>query len=179
MRAPPAKDQARILPLPRFRNNSDRDEDDRTDGPETASADVDADSAEIPTAGGKSGLEVNLPAPPQTEQRYLPSLLLPGLRPARKITFVQRDDGYERRRVWRCGRCGLTIGYEVENTETTKVKEDDRVRVMFILSDGLMQTESMLSAAPAEVGGKSRSGKELSGGLAWREREENELEWGL
>ncbi|MCJ1468123.1 hypothetical protein MMC07_006751 [Pseudocyphellaria aurata] len=169
-RAREAKDQAHILPLPPFRNNSDQGddggEDDRTDGPETANAGVDALSAEKPTARRNSGVEAGIPAAPRTEPRYLPSLLLPSLRPARKSTLVERDDGYERRRVWRCGRCGLTIGYEVENTESAKIKdgggEDDRVRVMYILKDGLMPTESMLSAAPAGGAGKSGSATELS-----------------
>lgn len=163
-RAPPARDQARILPLPRFRNHSDGDEegggDDRTDELEPANADDDDDddvdaAADGSTAGKKKkkkkGAEANpqaaAAAAPRPEPGYLPSLLLPALRPARKITLVQREDGYERRRVWRCGRCGVGIGYEVEKAEGKGGgggEDEERVRVMFVLEGGLVETESML-----------------------------------
>lgn len=158
-RAPPARDQARILPLPRFRNNSDEEGggDDRTDELEPANADPgDVDAAADGSTAGKKGAEVDpqAAAAPQPEPGYLPSLLLPALRPARKITLVQREDGYERRRVWRCGRCGVGIGYEVENAESVQAKggggekaDEERARVMFVLEGGLVETESMLGAA--------------------------------
>lgn len=137
------------------------------DEPETANADVDedVDGADGSTAGKKKGAVVDLQAAPRTKiQGYLPSLLLPALRPARKITLVQREDGYERRRLWRCGRCGVGIGYEVENAETVTVKgggeeDEERVRVMFVLEGGLVETESMLGAAA-----RAGDGKELRGG---------------
>lgn len=140
--------------MPPFRNKSDRDEDDQTEEPETADADADADTPAKRKGGEEAHLQTTAP---RTEQGYLPSLLLPALRPTRKLTLVQREDGYERRRVWRCGRCGLAIGYEVENADSVKVKEDDeRLRVMFVLEESLMRTESML----AQAGG----GKEGSAG---------------
>lgn len=155
--------------MPRFQNKSDRDEDgggdDQTDEPETADADAGIDTVDASTPGKHKGVEeAHLQTTaPRTEQGYLPSLLLPALRPTRKITLVQRDDGYERRRVWRCGRCGLGIGYEVENADSAKVKdggeeEEERMRVMFVLEDSLMRTESMLGPI-AQAG----DGKELSG----------------
>lgn len=68
------------------------------------------------------------------------------------MTLVQREDGYERRRVWRCGRCGVGVGYEVDNGVIHGVegvgvgggKEEGRVRVLFVLEEGLVLTEDML-----------------------------------
>lgn len=73
------------------------------------------------------------------ERGYLPSLMLPALRPARKTIMVRREDGWERRRVWRCGRCGLGVGYEVEGEGGGEGKSE-RLRVMFLLEEGLVET---------------------------------------
>ena len=65
---------------------------------------------------------------------YLPSLLAPAMRLVRKIIVVRREDGFEKRRVWRCGRCGVGVGYEI-------VKEEDgRGRVIYLLEGGLRET---------------------------------------
>lgn len=74
-------------------------------------------------------------------QVYLPSLLT-NTRTARKAIVVQRDDGWEKRRVWRCGRCALTWGYEVEGAEGEEAKEKG-LRVMYVLERGLVETEVM------------------------------------
>ena len=105
------------------------------------------------------GAEAEPQTSSRTEQEYLPSLVLPALRPARKSTLVQREDGYERRRVWRCGRCSVAIGYEVENAESLKVTDggngdgEERVRVMFIFEDGLVETDDMLGTAAGKDSG--------------------------
>lgn len=74
------------------------------------------------------------------EQSYLPSLILPALRPARKIIIVRREDGWERRRVWRCGRCGLGVGYEIEGEGGLDAAKDKGLRVMYLLEGGLVET---------------------------------------
>lgn len=77
------------------------------------------------------------------ENQYLPSLILPSLRPARKLIIVRREDGWERRRVWRCARCGLGIGYEVEEEGGGVLGgegKDKKLRVMFLLEGGLVET---------------------------------------
>lgn len=108
---------------------------------------------------------------------YLPSLLLPALRPTRKLTLVQREDGYERRRVWRCARCGLGIAYEIEHPEEGgKGGEEERLRVLFVMEEGLVTTESISPVAQAgektagqgvEEGGRgSTAGQGVEGGRA-------------
>lgn len=62
--------------------------------------------------------------------------------------MVQREDGFERRRVWRCGRCGVVIGYEVEREKGGKEVR----RVVFLLEGGLVETEQMAEAGGWEGG---------------------------
>ena len=78
------------------------------------------------------------------ERRVLPSLLSPSLRPARKIIVVRREDGFEKRRVWRCGRCGTGVGYEVVGSGGDGGgggEDGDRGRVMFLLEGGMREME--------------------------------------
>lgn len=74
----------------------------------------------------------------------LPSLLS-NTRPARKAIVVQREDGWEKRRVWRCGRCALGWGYEIEIAEGEEAKEKSQ-RVVYLLDGGLVETAAMIGA---------------------------------
>ena len=56
--------------------------------------------------------------------------------------MVRREDGFEKRRVWRCGRCGVGVGYEVVGAGE-KGAEGERVRVMYLLEGGLRETGEM------------------------------------
>ena len=83
---------------------------------------------------------------------YWPSLLAPSLRLARKCVVVRREDGFEKRRVWRCARCGVGVGYEVEGvgvgmevgTGTGSGAKGGGSgsggRVLFLLEGGLVET---------------------------------------
>lgn len=79
-----------------------------------------------------------------TTETSLPSLLS-NTRPARKAIVVQREDGWEKRRVWRCGRCALGWGYEIEVAEGGEAKEK-LPRVMYLLDGGLVETAAMVGA---------------------------------
>lgn len=58
--------------------------------------------------------------------------------------MVQREDGWEKRRIWRCGRCGLGVGYEVvrEEERVGGVEKGDKEvqKVLFLLEGGLVET---------------------------------------
>ena len=144
-RAPPAKDRAWILPLPTSRNQGggnrageDQDNEDGSGPDAVDSKNQDIDES-VPGITSRKNQRIATGIPPSSQKDvYLPSLLLPALRPARKITVLQREDGWERRRVWHCGRCGVGVGYEVES----EMKEG--MRVMFLLEGGLLRTEEML-----------------------------------
>ena len=77
--------------------------------------------------------------------QYLPSLLH-NLRPARKAIVVQREDGYEKRKMWWCGRCGCGIGYELDAAKSSerRGKEEEKLRIMYLLEDGLTETTEMM-----------------------------------
>ncbi|KAI4173147.1 MAG: hypothetical protein LQ343_003074 [Gyalolechia ehrenbergii] len=68
----------------------------------------------------------------------LPSLLSSNLKAVRKPIVVQREDGWEKRRMWRCGRCGVGVGYEVVREE--EVGEGRLDKVLFLLDGGLVET---------------------------------------
>ncbi|KAI4195292.1 MAG: hypothetical protein LQ350_007273 [Teloschistes chrysophthalmus] len=114
LRAPPAHDHARILPLPPFPppTNTELDQ-----SQETAAEEREGD-------------------------KILPSLLSPNLKTTRKPIVIQREDGWEKRRIWRCGRCGLGIGYEVLGDENSLkgVGEKRLDKTLFLLEEGLLET---------------------------------------
>lgn len=58
---------------------------------------------------------------------------------------MQRDDGWEKRRMWRCWRCGLGIGYEILADEDPGAggrtdAEGNAGKVLFLLDGGLLET---------------------------------------
>lgn len=58
---------------------------------------------------------------------------------------MQRDDGWEKRRMWRCGRCGLGIGYEILADEDPGAggrtdAKGNAGKVLFLLDGGLVET---------------------------------------
>ena len=62
------------------------------------------------------------------------------MRPTRKEVIVRREDGFEKRRVYRCGRCGVGVGYVLVGQE-----EDpkEREKVLYLLHGGLVETGEM------------------------------------
>lgn len=73
----------------------------------------------------------------------LPSLLTPNLRPARKVLVVRREDGFEKRRLYRCGRCGVGVGYEIAREGGGEGTGDDGGRVVYLMEGGLVETGEM------------------------------------
>ena len=133
-RAAPGLDNARILPLPSLDSPS-----------------PDRDSPSLAPLPSPSILPDESKSEQQRE-KYLPSLLH-NLRPARKALVIQREDGWERRRVWRCARCGVGVGYEIEGTDggrSDKQESAERLRVIYLLEEGLVETGEMMA------GGKRR-----------------------
>ncbi|TVY13333.1 hypothetical protein LARI1_G008993, partial [Lachnellula arida] len=110
----------------------------------------------------------SLPSPPSSPSSH-PSLppqghtILLNLSKSPKTTIIRRDDGFEKRVLWRCGRCGVVVGYEiaaqglglggekmdldVDGGENGKGKEKETERyagrVMYILPGGVTSTDVM------------------------------------
>ncbi|GFF51095.1 hypothetical protein IFM46972_09208 [Aspergillus udagawae] len=159
-RKAPAQDNALILPLPR----ADDDEDD--DGELDAHADADATTSpetETNHAGksegegeseGEGQEERTRRKQKQKQKQKHYTILLATTLPDRKATLVRREDGFEKRRFLRCGRCRVVVGYfldavhfPVANGKGEDVVEgegpDQEPRVVYLLPGALMETEIM------------------------------------
>ena len=127
-RAPPSLDHAYILPLPSL-SSLPSSITNTTSTTNTAEdhANVINSTNDKQKANSHDQIDV------------LPSLLTPNLRPARKLVVVRREDGFEKRKVLRCARCGIGVGYEILGEE----KDGDKARVLYLLEGCLVETEEM------------------------------------
>ncbi|KAM0801680.1 hypothetical protein BDR22DRAFT_962090 [Usnea florida] len=135
-RAPPSLDRAHILPLPplstRPQPTPTTDLDTNHETAPVHSQHMNGDQGQRDRNDGDEG------------GGTLPSLLTANLRPARKVVVVRREDGFEKRRVYRCGRCGVVVGYEVlrEGEGEGRGREGEG-RVMYMMEGGLVETGEM------------------------------------
>ncbi|KAF7163589.1 hypothetical protein CNMCM5623_008438 [Aspergillus felis] len=146
-RKAPAQDNALILPLPRA--DEDEEDDDELD----ADADADRDAAEPNQAEKTEGEGEGQGERRQRKQKHYTILLATTL-PDRKATLVRREDGFEKRRFLRCGRCRVVVGYFLDAVHfpVAHGKGEDVVegegaeqepRVVYLLPGALMETEIM------------------------------------
>ncbi|KAF7125364.1 hypothetical protein CNMCM5793_001542 [Aspergillus hiratsukae] len=154
-RKPPAQDNALILPLP-------HDEDD-----EEVDADADAATHETnppqnqnqtsETEGETETQEQGQGKKGKRKQKHT-TILLSTTLPDRKPTLIRREDGFEKRRFVRCGRCRVVVGYfldavhfPIPGTITQNGREDggegegieQEPRVVYLLPGALIETEDM------------------------------------
>jgi hypothetical protein len=104
---------------------------------------------------------------PRLDNEDLPqegySLLL-GLIPEKKVTIVRREDGFEKRVLYRCSRCRLVGGYELLNSNSNSNSQSDTEameidggekgkgrgregydgKVIYLLPAGIMSTSFMM-----------------------------------
>jgi hypothetical protein len=59
--------------------------------------------------------------------------------------MIRRSDGFEARKLVRCGRCRVVVGYEIDNTTSNGKGREDEAKVLYIIPGGLMSTEVMSS----------------------------------
>ena len=140
-RAAPSMDQARILHLPNNRTAQGSRGGQLREQATTSTATQAATSSTPPAGRGVS----NEGGTRSTVWR--PSLLSPSLRPQRKPHIIRREDGYEKRRLWRCAHCSLGIGYEVvDDRDDDQLTEsgDPQGRTLCLLEDALVDGETLL-----------------------------------
>jgi hypothetical protein len=83
--------------------------------------------------------------------------ILLGMVPDKKITIVRREDGFEKRVLYRCSRCRLVVGYELQTQrqsgdameldggEKGKGREEGyQGKVVYLLPAGILSTEVMM-----------------------------------
>ena len=141
-RAPPSLDGAYILPVPSqpppfsssWSPEPDAGEDADEDGEPMDIAKVEEKDKPMPAAGYS---------------------LLVGMQRDTKITIIRREDGFEKRLLWRCGRCDLVIGYEITGTDTSGSgspgAEDLGIeafegKVVYLLPNGILGTRTMVES---------------------------------
>ncbi|KAF7857981.1 hypothetical protein EAF04_009338 [Stromatinia cepivora] len=69
----------------------------------------------------------------------------------KKQIIIRREDGFEKRGLWRCGRCAVVVGYEVLGEGKGKGKEVEggegdggfEGKILYLLRGGLMSTKVM------------------------------------
>ncbi|RAH84906.1 hypothetical protein BO86DRAFT_407339 [Aspergillus japonicus CBS 114.51] len=135
-RKPPAQDAALILPLPRAEEEDELDTENNNNN--------NNNKAEDTAAAAK-----------QPQPHY--TILLSTTIPDRKPTVVRREDGFEKRRLLRCGRCRVVVGYfldavhfpsggvggTAEGDEDEEEGEGQRAKVVYLLPGALMETGVM------------------------------------
>jgi len=75
-----------------------------------------------------------------------------GMLQDKRVTVVRREDGFEKRLLWRCSRCSVGVGYEIQS-EGGSIEEGNwkgkgkegayAGRVVYLLPGGIMSTEVM------------------------------------
>ncbi|KEF59274.1 uncharacterized protein A1O9_04118, partial [Exophiala aquamarina CBS 119918] len=63
--------------------------------------------------------------------------------PDRRPIIVQREDGFEKRILLRCGRCKLVLGYVMDALQTSSS--------IYLLPGGLVETAEMVKGTRPEV----------------------------
>lgn len=69
--------------------------------------------------------------------------VLMNIHPDRRPIVVQREDGFEKRILLRCGRCKLVVGYVLNAVDASSVT--------YILPGGLVETSEMSKGSRPEV----------------------------
>lgn len=77
-----------------------------------------------------------------------------------KPTIIRREDGFEKRLMFRCSRCSLVVGYEILGLEKS-AGEGHAGSVMYLLPAGTVSTEVMARGGPAENGEKWINGSHI------------------
>ncbi|RLL98436.1 hypothetical protein CFD26_103050 [Aspergillus turcosus] len=154
-RKPPAQDNALILPLP----HADDDDEEQLD--EEPDADADAASPEPATETNPLQNPTNETEEQGTRTRHRKkqkhtTILLSTTLPDRKASLIRREDGFEKRRFVRCGRCRVVVGYFLDAVhfpvtapgaedggEGERIDQEQEPRVVYLLPGALVETEDM------------------------------------
>jgi hypothetical protein len=64
----------------------------------------------------------------------------------RDAIVIRGDQGFEKRYLQRCGRCNVTVGYQLDMSQFEDVEgQGRREDVVYLLPGGLMTTEEMVA----------------------------------
>ncbi|KAI0999874.1 hypothetical protein K3495_g8324 [Podosphaera aphanis] len=81
--------------------------------------------------------------------------LLCGIEKDAKIKILRKENGFERRFLYRCSRCRVVVGYELSQVEmegntvgsdtTGEGQKSNELDVIYLLPGGMMSTEALAS----------------------------------
>jgi hypothetical protein len=150
-RAAPSLDGAYLLPVPAQPPNFSTSS---SPGPEAEAQD--GEEAEDQDQEAMEGVRQE-----KEEKKDMPTegyTMLLGMQKDSKVTIIRREDGFEKRSLWRCGRCNLVVGYEITGSESLasvsatgadsekgKGEEGFEGKVVYILPNGILGTQAMAS----------------------------------
>ncbi|KAF2125129.1 hypothetical protein P153DRAFT_389977 [Dothidotthia symphoricarpi CBS 119687] len=83
--------------------------------------------------------------------------LLLSTRQERAAEIITSDEGFEKRYLQRCGRCNLTVGYQLDWQQFSADRAGRREDVVFLLPGGFITTSDMIMG---------KTGAVSSGGIA-------------
>lgn len=152
-RRSPGLDAALILPLPPPPHRSSS-----TSGSASSSASSSEDEADNPSeplrepkTGDSRNAKISRAARSNSGYSLMLSTTLD-----RKPIIVRREDGFEKRWLWRCGRCKVVVGYQLDEVHfrtsesggygtggAAQEKKRTREKVAYLLPGGLMTTSEM------------------------------------
>ena len=67
-----------------------------------------------------------------------------------KPLVIKTDQGFEKRYVQRCGRCGLAVGYQLDWQQFGGERLGRREDVVYVLPGGFVTTEDMVAGKDVE-----------------------------
>ena len=79
----------------------------------------------------------------EEEKGHLGYSLIISTHLAPKSVIVRREDGFEKRRLVRCGRCRTVVGYQLDVVHYADKSEGARGRLLYLLPRALVTTEEM------------------------------------
>lgn len=103
-----------------------------------------------------------MPLPPAPSKSAAKSAdhygLLISTRSDRQAEIVTSEQGFEKRYLQRCGRCNLTIGYQLDWQQFAVDRSGRREDYVFLLPGGLVKTADMIMNRTATAAGVSGGG---------------------
>lgn len=75
------------------------------------------------------------------------------MRGEKSAEIVTSDEGFEKRYMQRCGRCGLVVGYQLDWQQFAVDRTGRREDFVFLLPGGFMTTREMIAGKQADAKG--------------------------
>ncbi|KAG9241184.1 hypothetical protein BJ878DRAFT_428679 [Calycina marina] len=117
----------------------------------------------LPRRSNESSLDHAIILPLSSRPSLFGTTTLQNLTPDKNTTIIRKEDGFERRLLWKCTRCMSVVGYEICDAEDVVLGEfiegedggEWKGRILYVLPGGVRTTEGMgrkIGEADVELG---------------------------